>query len=105
MPWLRSAKLSAEPWLSASSSTSAAIPLRRPIAIASASAAPISNSTMLFMSFATCPAPTPPQCSDVAREAAQQRLDAREGRGSAPTMTLSSPRSAACRVRATGASA
>src|SRR5256885_2199755 len=48
MPWLRSTKLSPEPLAIVGSSSSGGTPLRRPIAIASASAAGFWNTSLLF---------------------------------------------------------
>ena len=60
---------------------------------------------MLFMIFAICPVPTPPQwVMSVAMQASSGRMRANTA-GWAPTMMLSVPSSAAWRVRAMGASA
>ena len=61
MPWLRSTKLSPEPIAIVGSSTSGGTPLRRPMAIASASAAQCWNTSMLLRIFTTWPQPTGPQ--------------------------------------------
>src|SRR6266446_449456 len=75
--WLRSAKLSPEPFDTASSSTAGATPARSPTTIISAIATVFSNTSALLINLTTCPQPTPPQCvtSD------QQRARVREHGG------------------------
>ena len=60
-PWLRSAKLSPEPFDTASSSLPGATPARSATTIISASAATCSNSSVLLISLTTWPQPTSPQ--------------------------------------------
>ena len=87
------------------SSTSGGTPLRRPIAIASASAAVCWNTSMLLRIFTTWPQPIGPQCvTSVPIVSSTGRMWANTA-SVAPTMMESSPRAAASRVRATGASA
>src|SRR6185437_15926278 len=105
MAWLRSAKLSAEPLLSVSSSRRSSTPARPPMASASASAPTVSNSTMLLRILTTWPHPTGPQCVMSVPMAARNGLIRAKSAADAPTMMLSRPCCAASRVRATGASA
>src|ERR1051326_7997386 len=103
-PWLRSAKLSEEPFDITSNSSLPSTPARRAMASASASACPVMNSTMLLRIFTTCPAPCPPQWFTSVPMQERYGRNASHASPGPPTMMLKVPSRAAWRVRATGAS-
>src|SRR5688572_25567542 len=105
MPWLRSAKLSADPLLSASNTRVPLRPALRASDSASAIATTFWNSTMLLISFIAWPAPGAPQCVMSLPMSSSVGFSRLNTGSVAPTITESVPAAAAARVRATGASA
>ena len=72
--------------------------------IASATAMVVSNTTMLFMIFTTCPVPTSPQCVISLPMVSRIGFTRANTSGDPPTMIESVPSTAARRVRAIGVS-
>src|SRR4029453_4450594 len=84
MPWLRNAKLSAEPLASASKRTLPFTPMPSPIALASQSATTFWNSSMLLRILSTCPQPTGPHSAISVANAAIKGFTSANTCGSAP---------------------